>query len=91
MDITLIDLSDILPAAIFMIVSVTASTTEGTPIADEEMNRVIEACDELLALEQDRSKILSYVEGRMDIVAPNLSAVTGSSIAARLMGIAGTV
>lgn len=89
MDITLIDLSDILPAAIFMIVSVTASTTEGTPIADEEMNRVIEACDELLALEQDRSKILSYVEGRMDIVAPNLSAVTGSSIAARLMGIAG--
>jgi U4/U6 small nuclear ribonucleoprotein PRP31 len=85
----MIDLSDILPAAIIMIVSVTASTTEGTPIDDEQMRRVIEACDEMLALEQDRIRILTYVEGRMDIVAPNLSAITGSSIAARLMGIAG--
>lgn len=88
-DITLIDLTDILPAAIIMIVSVTASTTEGTPIDDEQMSRVIEACDEMLALEQDRIRILTYVEGRMDIVAPNISAIVGSSIAARLMGIAG--
>jgi U4/U6 small nuclear ribonucleoprotein PRP31 len=88
-DITMVDLSDILPAAIIMIVSVTASTTEGTPLEEDQMGRVIEACDEMLALEQDRIRILGYVEGRMDIVAPNLSAVTGSSIAARLMGIAG--
>lgn len=88
-DITLVDLSDILPAAIIMVVSVTASTTEGTPIDDEEMNKVNGACDEMLALEQDRIRILSYVEGRMHIVAPNLSAITGTSIAARLMGIAG--
>lgn len=34
-------------------------------------------------------QILSFVESRMNKVAPNLSALVGSEIAARLMGVAG--
>jgi U4/U6 small nuclear ribonucleoprotein PRP31 len=34
-------------------------------------------------------QILKFVESRMLYIAPNLSAIAGSSIAARLMGLAG--
>jgi len=108
-DLTLVDLTDILPAATIMVVSVTGSTTTGIALPDETMNKVNEACDELLSLEEARIRvrkltnlfyipanlvfcsfqILQYVESRMQFIAPNLSAMVGSSIAAKLMGVAG--
>lgn len=36
-----------------------------------------------------RSQIFNFVEGRMHNIAPNLSIIVGSEVAARLMGVAG--
>lgn len=43
----------------------------------------------ILQLDEDRLKILSFVESRMTFIAPNLSALVGSSVAARLIAAAG--
>jgi snoRNA binding domain, fibrillarin len=42
-----------------------------------------------LALDEDRADILRLVQTKMGRIAPNLSAVVGTAIAAQLMGVAG--
>lgn len=89
MDLTLVDLEGLLPSATIMVVSVTASTTTGKPLSEENLERVIDACDRALALDDAKKKMLEFVEGRMGSIAPNLSAIVGSAVAAQLMGTAG--
>ncbi|GAU22575.1 hypothetical protein TSUD_93430 [Trifolium subterraneum] len=89
MDLTLVDLEGLLPSAIIMVVSVTASTTTGKPLPEEVLNKTIEACDRALALDSAKKKVLDFVESRMGYIAPNVSAIVGSAVAAKLMGTAG--
>lgn len=88
-DLTLVDLEGLLPSATIMVVSVTASTTTGRPLPPDVLDRVVEACDRALALDEAKRKVLRFVESRMGGLAPNLSAVVGSAIAAQLVGVAG--
>ncbi|KAK9837334.1 hypothetical protein WJX81_007173 [Elliptochloris bilobata] len=89
MDLTLVDLEDILPQATIMVVSVTASTTSGKPLSDEELAKVTGGADMVLALDKDKAAILRLVQLRMHRIAPNLSSAVGTEIAAQLMGVAG--
>ncbi|KAK2855398.1 hypothetical protein Q7C36_007267 [Tachysurus vachellii] len=82
-------LQQILTNATIMVVSVTASTTQGVLLADDELQRLEEACDMALELNQSKHRIYEYVESRMSFIAPNLSIIVGASTAAKLMGIAG--
>lgn len=78
-----------LSQATIMVVSVTASTTQGKPLNKEELDVCESACDMALELAEIKRKIFEYVESRMAFIAPNLSAIIGASIAAKLMGAAG--
>ncbi|TVU44298.1 hypothetical protein EJB05_03734, partial [Eragrostis curvula] len=89
MDITLVDLEGLLPSAMIMVVSVTASTTTGKPLSEENLEKTIEACDRALTLDAAKKKVLDFVESRMGYIAPNLSAIVGSAVASKLMGTAG--
>lgn len=89
MDLTLVDLEGLLPSATIMVVSVTASTTTGKPLSEENLEKTLEACDRALALDEAKKKVLEFVESRMGYIAPNLSAIIGSAVAAKLMGVAG--
>ena len=88
-DITLVDLEGLLPSAVIMVVSVTASTTSGKPLPEDVLEKTVEACDRALALDSAKKKVLDFVESRMAYIAPNVSAVVGSEVAAKLMGTAG--
>eukprot|EP01027_Heterolobosea_sp_BB2_P005205 GEZU01007975.1.p1 GENE.GEZU01007975.1~~GEZU01007975.1.p1 ORF type:complete len:555 (+),score=196.05 GEZU01007975.1:52-1665(+) len=88
-DIMNIDLTDIVPASVSMVVTVTSSTTTGKPLSEKEIQTVLEACDEILELDKAKKRILEYVESRMSFIAPNLSAIVGTAIAAQLIAIAG--
>ena len=50
MDLTEIELSDILSSATVMIISVTGSTTSGKPLSDGDISSCFSACDEVLGL-----------------------------------------
>ncbi|XP_039597520.1 U4/U6 small nuclear ribonucleoprotein Prp31 [Polypterus senegalus] len=84
-----LNLQQILTNATIMVVSVTASTTQGVILADDELFRVTEACDMALELNQSKHRIYEYVESRMSFIAPNLSIIVGASTAAKIMGVAG--
>ncbi|CAM8970395.1 unnamed protein product [Rhodiola kirilowii] len=88
-DLTIVDLEGILPSAMIMVVSVTASTTSGKPLPEVNLQKTIDACDRALALDEAKKKVLDFVESRMGYIAPNLSAIVGSAVAAKLMGTAG--
>lgn len=90
-------LDGILPQATIMVVSVTASTTAGSPLdADSPdphvrqlLKNVTEAAEAVLRLDAAKGAILRLVEARMSRVAPNLSHALGARVAARLVGVAG--
>ncbi|KZT72688.1 Nop domain-containing protein [Daedalea quercina L-15889] len=88
-DPTKVDLNGILPPAIIMSVMVTATTTSGQPLSEAEWQTVQRACDLADKLEEARKKIFMYVSSRMNILAPNLSAIVGTTTAAKLLGVAG--
>ena len=54
MDLTLLNLDDILPAATVMVVTVTVTTTCGKPLSEENMAKVIQGCDLVLQLDDDK-------------------------------------
>ena len=56
-DLTAVDLDDLLPAATVMVVTVTATTTSGRPLSQEELAKALEGCDLLLALDADKAKV----------------------------------
>uniref|UniRef100_A0A3P8WW50 U4/U6 small nuclear ribonucleoprotein Prp31 n=1 Tax=Cynoglossus semilaevis TaxID=244447 RepID=A0A3P8WW50_CYNSE len=82
-------LQQILTNATIMVVSVTASTTQGSQLSEDELKQLEEACDMALELNQSKHRIYEYVESRMSFIAPNLSVIVGASTAAKIMGVAG--
>lgn len=83
------ELADIVPSASIISLSVAAANTAGQPLSDTDLNRVLEACDVVLSLDNSRQIIISYIESRMKFYAPNLSNFIGTKIAAQLISIAG--
>ncbi|SNX81680.1 related to U4/U6 snRNP-associated 61 kDa protein [Melanopsichium pennsylvanicum] len=83
------ELEDILPHGTVVVISMTASTTSGKPLAASEWTAVQEALGMVFELQHIRNRILEYVESRMSSVAPNLSAVVGTRTATKLLGVAG--
>ncbi|EDR12936.1 uncharacterized protein LACBIDRAFT_245937 [Laccaria bicolor S238N-H82] len=88
-DLTKVDLAGVLPPAIIMSVVVTATTTSGKQLSDPDWRSVQRACDLADHLEEARKKIFMYVSSRMNVLAPNLSAIVGTTTAAKLLGVAG--
>ncbi|KAI9593760.1 hypothetical protein BDF19DRAFT_446819 [Syncephalis fuscata] len=88
-DLANLSLDTVLPSATIMVVRMAGSTTRGRLLSEEEWQLVDEACTMALSLDEARSKILNYVESRMQLIAPNLSAIIGTSTAAKMMGAAG--
>ena len=86
---TIVDLDDLLPSAQVMVVSVTGSTTSGQQLPKDALDNCMGGCEEALALDQARIDMLVFIESRMNVFAPNVSAIVGSNIAAQLMGLAG--
>ncbi|KAF6161971.1 hypothetical protein GIB67_020027 [Kingdonia uniflora] len=71
-----------------MVVSVIASTTNGRPLSEETLDKTIDACNRVLALDSAKKKIYDFLESRIGYKSPNLSAVAGSVNAAKLLGMA---
>ncbi len=66
-----------------------ASRSKGAEISDEDLNWVRSFCRDVLELFKFREKAEEYVDSVMKQVAPNMSAILGPVLAARLISIAG--
>lgn len=89
MDMTLIELNDLLPSATVMVVSVTGSTTAGQPLPPADLEDCMKGCAEIQQLDKERGIVLQFVQSRMSKIAPNTCLLIGSRVAAQLIGLAG--
>lgn len=81
--------SEILAPATCIVVSVTASTTQGKALEPDELLAVQEACDMAEQLHTDRLNMYQLVESRMALIAPNLCEILGAGTAAMIVAKAG--
>ncbi|CAG8972632.1 hypothetical protein HYALB_00005401 [Hymenoscyphus albidus] len=82
-------LRSVLDGPSVMIVTVEATTTKGREMSEVELERVMRACDMTLALDKAKKTLTDYVQSRMNLFAPNLTALIGSLTAAQLLNFAG--
>jgi U4/U6 small nuclear ribonucleoprotein PRP31 len=82
-------LRSVLDGPSVMIVTVEATTTKGREMSAAELERVMRACDMTLALDRAKKTLTDYVQSRMNLFAPNLTALIGSLTAAQLLNFAG--
>jgi U4/U6 small nuclear ribonucleoprotein PRP31 len=78
-----------LEAAQCMVIEIEAKRIEGRQLDATELDLVTSACNLLIDLSDAKSKLLSFVESRMSIFAPNLTALVGSLVSAQLINAAG--
>jgi U4/U6 small nuclear ribonucleoprotein PRP31 len=88
-DLTKPSLANIVPAATVMSIAITASTSRGKKLTPSEWKTVENAVEVASQLRDAREKIFAYVESRISAVAPNISAIVGTAITAKLLGLAG--
>lgn len=66
-------LQEFLTQATIMVLSVTASTTQGQLLNEQQLSCINEACDIAIQLNSYKQRIYQFVESRMSFIAPNLS------------------
>ncbi|WWD16212.1 hypothetical protein CI109_100638 [Kwoniella shandongensis] len=88
-DLTKCTFPSTLPAATILSITLTATSTRGRKLSAGEWQTVLRAIEVARELRTAREQIFAYVESRMAAVAPNLSAIVGTGIAAKLLGLAG--
>lgn len=84
-------LRHVLDGPSLMVVTVEATTTKGEPLSESEVSTVRNACRMILKLDHAKKVLTEYVQSRMSVFAPNLTALIGSLTAARLINYSGGV
>ena len=82
-------LKSILDGPSLMVVTVEATTSRGRNMTEAELQRVLRACEMTLSLDRAKRVLTEYVQSRMNLFAPNLTALIGSLTAAQLLNFAG--
>jgi len=66
-----------------------ASKSMGAELLDVDLKKIQETCEHTLRLYEARASLEKYTEGLMEDVAPNIGALAGSTLGARLVSLAG--
>ncbi len=84
-----VSLDSVLDRPTLMIVTTSAITTKGYEMPQDELGRVVLACQMVIKMDRAKKTLTEYVQSRMNIFAPNLTALVGSLTAAQLLNEAG--
>ncbi|KAL1954268.1 hypothetical protein VTO42DRAFT_1454 [Malbranchea cinnamomea] len=85
------DLSEILPEEIEAAVKAAADRSMGTDISDEDLENIQSLAEQVVGFSEYRQQLSSYLTARMTAIAPNLTALVGELVGARLIAHAGSL
>ncbi|OAL45644.1 Nop domain-containing protein [Pyrenochaeta sp. DS3sAY3a] len=85
------DLSSILPEEIEAAVKAAAEISMGTEITDEDLETTRALAEQVVDLTEHRQNLGTYLSTRMQALAPNLTALVGELVGARLIAHAGSL
>ncbi|KAG7137187.1 Nucleolar protein 58 like [Verticillium longisporum] len=85
------DLSDILPEELETPVKTAAEISMGTEITPDDLENIQLLARQVISYSEYRTQLSSYLETRMRALAPNLTALVGTLVGARLIAHAGSI
>lgn len=85
------DFSEILPEEIEETLKAAAEISMGTEISDTDIEHIWSLCDQVISITAYRAQLYSYLQNRMAAIAPNLTALVGELVGARLISHAGSI
>ena len=68
-----------------------AEVSMGTDIADEDIANIRLVCEQVISLGDYRASLYQYLQNRMNAIAPNLTALVGELVGARLIAHQGSL
>lgn len=63
----------------------------GTEISATDMDHIHSLCDQVISITEYRTQLSEYLRSRMQAIAPNLTALVGELVGARLISHAGSL
>ncbi|EJT50246.1 pre-rRNA processing protein, Nop58p [Trichosporon asahii var. asahii CBS 2479] len=85
------DFSMVLPEDLEATLKQAAELSMGTEISDTDMNHINDLCDQVISITEYRTQLSEYLRNRMQAIAPNLTALVGDLVGARLISHAGSL
>ncbi|XP_042395405.1 probable nucleolar protein 5-2 [Zingiber officinale] len=86
-----LDFSEILSEETEAELKEAAVISMGTEVSDLDLLNIKELCDQVLALSEYRAQLYDYLKSRMNTIAPNLTALVGELVGARLIAHGGSL
>ncbi|CAK8539367.1 unnamed protein product [Lathyrus sativus] len=86
-----LDFSEILTEEVEAEVKEAAVISMGTEIGELDLSNIRELCDQVLSLSEYRAQLYDYLKSRMSTIAPNLTAMVGELVGARLIAHGGSL
>ncbi|PCH41604.1 Nop-domain-containing protein [Wolfiporia cocos MD-104 SS10] len=85
------DFAAILPEDLEATVKAAAEISMGTEISDSDIAHIYSLCDQVISIMAYRTQLAEYLRNRMNAIAPNLTALVGELVGARLISHAGSL
>ncbi|KAI0829363.1 Nop-domain-containing protein [Trametes gibbosa] len=85
------DFASILPEDLEATLKAAAAISMGTDISDSDIAHINSLCDQVIAISSYRTQLAEYLRNRMNAIAPNLTALVGDLVGARLISHAGSL
>lgn len=86
-----IDLSEILPEEIETAIKAAAEVSMGTEITSDDLDNIQSLAEQVIEFTEYRALLSGYLSARMTAIAPNLTALVGDLVGARLIAHAGSL
>ncbi|KAF9480249.1 Nop-domain-containing protein [Pholiota conissans] len=85
------DFASVLPEDLEAVLKAAAEISMGTEISDSDIAHIHSLCDQVISISQYRTQLAEYLRNRMGAIAPNLTALVGELVGARLISHAGSL
>ena len=85
------DLAEILPEEIETAVKAAAEVSMGTEITADDLDNIQALAEQVVSFTEYRQQLSDYLSARMTAIAPNLTALVGDLVGARLISHAGSL
>jgi nucleolar protein 58 len=85
------DFAAILPEDLEATIKAAAEISMGTEISESDLTHIHALCDQVISISEYRTQLSEYLRNRMIAIAPNLTALVGELVGARLISHAGSL
>ncbi|XP_065853292.1 probable nucleolar protein 5-1 [Euphorbia lathyris] len=86
-----LDFSEILPEEVETDLKEACLISMGTEVSEVDLMNIRDLCDQVLSLSEYRAQLYDYLKNRMNTIAPNLTALVGELVGARLIAHGGSL